>query len=70
MDMSLSDLIRPYQQLGTKNASRNKNNVAYHHQYTVVIHINACILAAERPMTTERTLKCVEYIILLLELVV
>ena len=60
MYMSLSDLILPYQQLSTKNASRNKNNVAYHHQYAVVGHTNASIFVAERPTMTEGTLKCVE----------
>ena len=65
MYMSLSDLILPYQQLSTKNASRNKNNVAYHHQYVVVGHTNASIFVAERPTMTEGTLKCVENILLL-----
>ena len=69
MYMSLSDLILPYQQLSTKNASRNKNNVTYHHQYAVVGHTNASIFVAGRPMMTEGTLKCVENI-LLLELLV
>ena len=69
MYMSLSDLILPYQQLNTKNASRNKNNVAYCHQYAVVRHTNACIFGVERLMMTERTLKFVENI-LLLELLV
>ena len=65
MYMSLSDLILPYQQLSTKNGSRNKNNVAYRHQYAVVRHTNASIFAAEHLMMTERTLKCVENILLL-----
>ena len=52
MYMSLSDLILPYQQLSTKNGSRNKN-VAYCHQYAVVRHTNASIFAAERLMMTE-----------------
>ena len=69
MYMSLSDLILPYQQLSTKNGSRNKNNVAYRHQYAVVRHTNTSIFAAECLMMTERTLKCVENI-LLLELLV
>ena len=69
MYMSLSDLILPYLQLSTKNASRNKNNVAYCHQNAVVRHTNASIFAAERLMMTEGTLKCVENI-LLLELLV
>ena len=67
--MSLSDLILPYQQLSTKNASRNKNNVAYRHQYVVVRHTNANIFVAERLMMTKGTLKCVKNI-LLLELLV
>ena len=54
--MSLSDLILPYQQLSTKNGSRNKNNVVYRHQYAVERHTNASIFAAERLMMTERTL--------------
>ena len=69
MYMPLSDLILPYQQLNTKNGSRNKNNVAYRHQYAVVRHTHASIFAAERLMMTEGTLKCVENI-LLLELLV
>ena len=69
MYMSLSDLILPYLQLSIKNASRNKNNVAYHHQYAVVRHTHASIFAAECLMMTEGTLKCVENI-LLLELLV
>ena len=69
MYMSLSNLILPYQQLSTKNRSRNKNNVTYHHQYAVVRHTNSSIFEAERLMMTERTLKCVENI-LLLELLV
>ena len=69
MYMSLSDLILSYQQLSTKNASRNKNNVAYRHQYSVVRHTNASIFAAECLMMTEGTLKCVENN-LLLELLV
>ena len=69
MYMSLSDLILPYQQLSTKNASRNKNNVAYRHQYAVVRHTNTSIFEAEHLMMTEGTLKCVENI-LLLELLV
>ena len=69
MYMSLSDLILPYQQLSTKNACRNKNNVVYRHQYAVVRHTNASIFAAEHLMTTEGTLKCVGNI-LLLELLV
>ena len=69
MYMSLSDLILPYLQLSTKNASRNKNNVAYRHQYAVMRYTNASIFAAERLMMTEGTLKCVENI-LLLELLV
>ena len=63
MDMSLSDLILPYQQLSTKNSSRNKNNIAYRHQYAVVRRTNASIFVAERLMMTERTLKCVENIL-------
>ena len=69
MYMSLSHLILPYQQLNTKNASRNKNNVAYRHQYAVVRHTNASIFGVESLMMTERTLKFVENI-LLLELLV
>ena len=69
MYMSLSDLILPYQQLSTKNASRNKHNIAYRHQYAVVRHTNASIFAAERLMMTVGTPKCVENI-LLLELLV
>ena len=69
MYMCLSDLILPYQQLSTKNASRNKNNVTYRHQYAVVRHTNASIFAAKRLIMTEGTLKCVENI-LLLELLV
>ena len=69
MYMSLGDLILPYQQLSTKNGSRNKNNVAYRHQYAVVRHTNTSIFVAERLMMTEGTLKCVENI-LLLELLV
>ena len=69
MYMSLSDLILPNQQLSTKNASRNKNNVAYRHQYAFVRHTNASIFVAERLMMTEGTLKWVENI-LLLELLV
>ena len=64
MYMSLSDLILRYQQLITKKESRNKNNVTYRHQYAVVRHTNASIFAAERPMMTEGTLKCVENILL------
>ena len=64
MYMSLSDLILPYQQLSTKNASRNKNNVAYRHQYAVVRHTNASIFAVERPIMTKGTLKCMENILL------
>ena len=67
--MSLSDLILPYQQLSAKNASRNKNNVSYRHQYTVVRYTNASIFVAEHLTMTEGTLKCVENI-LLLELLV
>ena len=67
--MGISDLILPYQQLSTKNESRNKNNVVYRHQYAVVRHTNASIFTAERLMMTEGTLKCVENI-LLLELLV
>ena len=63
--MTLSDRILPYQQLSTKNASRNNNNVAYRHQYAVVKHTNASIFAAERLTMTEGTLKCVENILLL-----
>ena len=62
MYMSLSDLILPYQQLSTKNGSKNKNKVMYRHQYVVVRHANASIFAAERLMMTEGTLKCVENI--------
>ena len=62
MYMSLSDLILPYQQLSTKNASRNKNDVAYRHQYAVVRYTNTSIFVAERLMMTERTLKCMENI--------
>ena len=69
MYMSLRDLILPYQQLSTKNASKDKNKVAYRHQYVVVRHTNTSIFAAERLMMTERTIKCVENI-LLLELLV
>ena len=69
MYISLSDVILPYQQLNTKNGSKNKNNVAYRHQYAFVRHTNASIFAAERLMMTERALKCVENI-LLLELLV
>ena len=65
MYMSLSDLMLPYLQLSTKNASRNKNNVAYRHQYAVVRHTNASIFAAERLMMTKGTLKYVENILLL-----
>ena len=57
MYMSLSDLILPYQQLSTKNASRNKNYVAYRHQCAAVRHTNASIFAAECLMMTEGTLK-------------
>ena len=64
MYMSLSDLILPYQQLSTKNGSRNKNNVAYRHQYAVVRHTNYSIFVAERLTMTERTLKCVGNILL------
>ena len=67
--VSLSDLILPYQQLSTKNASKNKNNVAYRHQYAVVRHTNVSIFVVEHLMMTEGTLKCVENI-LLLELLV
>ena len=69
MYMCLSNLILPYQQVSAKNASRNKNNVLYRHQYAVVRHTNASIFAAERLMMTEGTLKYVENI-LLLELLV
>ena len=62
MYMSLSDLILPYQQLSTKNASRNKNNVAYRHQFMVVRHTNASIFAVECLIMTKGTLKCVKNI--------
>ena len=65
MYMCLSDLILPYQQLSTKNTSRNNNNVAYCHQYAVVRHTNASIFTAENLMMTEGTLKCMENIVLL-----
>ena len=65
MYISLSDVNLPYQQLNTKNGSKNKNNVAYRHQYAVVRHTNASIFVAERLMMTKRTLKCVENILIL-----
>ena len=64
MYMCLSDLILPYQQLSTKNESRNKNNIAYHHQYAVVRHTNTSIFVVERLMMTEGTVKCVGNILL------